>query len=48
LHSATSKEIDALLRTWGIEKAKLDEETSAESSDDESSKGLGQMLVFTE
>jgi hypothetical protein len=48
LQSAASKEIDALLRMWGIEKVRLDEETSAKSSDDESSKGPGQMLVFTE
>jgi hypothetical protein len=48
LQSAASKEIDALLRTWGIEKVRLDEEASAKSSDDKSSKGPGQMLVFTE
>lgn len=48
LESAASKEIDALLRTWGVEKVRLDEETSAKSSDDESSKGPGQMLVSTE
>jgi len=48
LQSAASKEIDALLRMWGIGKVRLDEETSAKSSDDESNKGPGQMLVFTE
>jgi hypothetical protein len=48
LRSAASKEIDALLRMWEREKVRLDEENSAKSSDDESSKGLGHTLAFTE
>jgi hypothetical protein len=48
LQSAASKEIDALLWTWGTEKARLGEENTAKSSDDESRKGPGQKLLFTE